>query len=662
MKVYVNQFHGDMTAQVLPLAAGLVAASAKAHPVVGPVAEIAVRTERQDPDAVVADFDAPDVLAFSCYTWNTRYSLEVARRAKQRFPGCLTVFGGPSVPRRPQGVRQFLAAHPAADVLVFGEGELTFAELLAAFHAGDDLARVPGLALRKASHPDGHVTTAARPRIADFSATASPYLDGTFDDLMTALPLPIASAVCETNRGCPFACTFCDWGQAVGSHVHELPMERVRAELDWIVSRGIPYIYLVDANFGIRRRDVDVLRHLAALKARTGLPQFCYFHLTKNATERNLDTARTLVDAGIGCQVALSMQDFDPAVLAAVRRSNILPKSALRLRERCHELSIPTFNELLLGLPAQSRASFCDSLVQAVTPYPDDSFFLYLCRLLENAEMSSPAQRERFGLESRACVVGAFDSAGAEAWVTEQEDVVIATAAMPRADWRRAFRFGYLLAAVHNLHLLDVVLRVVRWTLGADLRRWVDSLLQQMDAAPTGTVLAALGALLRTYARAVQDQGTQLLPAEGTGAHRWPVGDALLLAALRERAGFFREVREATHAFLATELPVREAKAAAPLVDEAFRYQELLTPGPNRRAPVAATFVYDWPSFERRGGPDTSPLRLDAPITLSHRPPPYAATDDWRAFLLGHLAALHGKTPSSVVVHDACDGAPPGSR
>jgi len=187
----------------------------------------------------------------------------------------------------------------------------------------------------------------------------------------------------ETNRGCPYGCTFCDWGQAVHTRVHELPLERVHAELEWIARHGLPYVYIADANFGIRRRDLGIVEHLGNLRRVHGAPAFCYFHLTKNATERNLATVASLHAAGVGCQVVISMQDTDARVLAAVRRSNITPERAVALRRACNDQGIPTLNELLLGLPGQTLASLRTTFTSAVSPYPGDSFFIYPLRVLE---------------------------------------------------------------------------------------------------------------------------------------------------------------------------------------------------------------------------------------------------------------------------------------
>src|SRR5438105_14047925 len=119
MKALVHQFDGVSTLDTLPLAAGLLVASARKDRRVQREAELAIRTARVEPDEAVEE---ADVLAFSVYVWNERYSLEVARRARARFPQAFVVFGGPSVPRKPDRAAAFLREHDFIDALVFGEG------------------------------------------------------------------------------------------------------------------------------------------------------------------------------------------------------------------------------------------------------------------------------------------------------------------------------------------------------------------------------------------------------------------------------------------------------------------------------------------------------------------------------------------------------------
>jgi hypothetical protein len=586
MEIVVHQFDGVTTFQALPLAAGVLVATARADPAMRD-ASFEIRTERCDPDRV--RYESPDVLAFSTYVWNERYSLEIARRAKALKPRALVVFGGPSVPRRPERAARFFADHPYVDALVLGEGELAFRDIL----RGAPLSEIPGLAL-----PGG--LTSTRPRIEDLAQTASPYLDGTF----AAMPAG-AAAVLETNRGCPFACTFCDWGQAIASKVHEMPRARLSAELEFIAARRIPYLYLVDANFGIRRRDVEIIREIGEIKARTGFPQYVFFHLTKNATERHLEVVLALREAGIGTHLALSAQDFEPHVLHAVKRENIKLERALELRRICHEKAIPTFNELILGLPGQTYDSFARSMAKAITPWPLDAFQLYLARMIENAEMSSPEDRARFGIETRSVLVASFQRASSVDPVPEMEEVVVGTRAMPVAQWRRAFKFGFLLAAAHNLRLLDVVLQWV------DVREFVERLMETKVAR-----------ILDTYADAILDGQSMVLPAEGTGDHLWAPEDAVLIAAISDLDAFYADIA-----------------AFAP--SEVLRYQRFVMPAPGDQAVRTAVFTHDFQESRASG----KLVRRRTALTWS----PVIVTTDRKEFLLAFLAAVHARTPTGYL-------------
>ncbi len=646
MRAYISQFDGRTTRDALPLAAGLIAAASRADATLGNRLELTIDVERLDPDQVVASYRDPDVLAYSCYTWNARYSLEVARRAKSKHPDAWTVFGGPSVPRRPEAVARFFEAHPYADILVFGEGELTFRDILRARASGAGLEAVPGLAFRSAEAPDRHVRTPPRSRLADFGETASPFADGTFEALYNRYPHR-NMAVFETNRGCPFACTFCDWGQAVASRVYELPIDRVYADLDWIAARPLPYIYIIDANFGIRPRDIEIVRYLAGLKAVTGFPKFCHFHLTKNAHRRNLATVETLMQAGIGCHVALSMQDFDDEVLGAIKRGNISLERSLALRRIANQQGIPTFNEILLGLPAQTYASFRTSVTKAVTPFPGDSFYLYLTRLLENTELADPQSRQRYGLITRTCLAGDRHRSDDTLLVPEYEEIVVGSAAMPIADWRRAYKFGQLLSAVYNLRLLHVVIQYLWRTLDTSLESWLEALLDAMRNSSAGHVLSELDAVLDRYVESILAGGPLVLPDAHDPNHVWAAEDALFATVVRSRADFF----EAVAAVTTSHLSAQNIEFQPAVIDELLRFQELLTPRFDRRQAESARFEHDWLAYRDTMGQPERPLLAASPVVLSHVPPGTVRhSDSWTSFFVAQLEALHAKVAQHVVI------------
>ena len=638
MNVVVHQLEGVSTIPALPLAAGLLVASARKDPAIAAAASLSIHTARLDPDAVAGSHHQPDVLAFSAYAWNERLSLEVARRARARWPGVFVLFGGPSVPRRPDRAARFLREHPYVDALAFGEGELLFREVLRALLDGRPLDGVAGLALRTTARPEGAMLTAPRARMADFAETASPYLDGAFDSLVTA-DAPPPAAIVETNRGCPFACTFCDWGQAVQSQVRELPLARLQCELEWIARRQIPYLYIVDANYGMRRRDLDIVREIGRLRAAVGCPRYVFFHLTKNATERHLEVVLALRGAGIGTHLALSAQDFEPRVLQAVRRENIRLDRALALRRICHERGIPTFNELILGLPEQTYASFADSVARAVTPFPLDTFTLYLARVLENAEMGSDEQRVRHAIETRRVP---NHPAPAPA-VAEVEDVMVATRSLPVADWRRAFALGYLLTAAHSLRLLDVVLQVAWRAAGVPVRRLVESLLARMTDASPASAFARIRAVLERHADAVLAGEAMALPLAETGDHLWAVEDAVVVTALGAGEAFFDEVRA-----LVRE-DFRDADTA--LLEDAVCYQRLVTPTFGCGAPRRDVLVHDIVAWRLLTPAEDGPAVPRRRTRVAFRPAPaLAAAGDLRAFVTAYLAAVRARTPTGRLI------------
>jgi radical SAM superfamily enzyme YgiQ (UPF0313 family) len=626
-RVDVCQFDGAFL-PALPLAAGLVISAARSEVSVRDRFRFALHTDRADPRAAASRLVGARVAAFSGYSWNWRYSLAVARRLRELDPAALVVFGGPSVPRRPDRARAFLAGHPFVDVLVRGEGEVPFRALLRVLAAGQALDRVPSLAFRR---PDGSVgETPPAPRTADFSGLGSPFLDGTFDALIAHDGGPPRAAVLETNRGCPFACTFCDWGQAVHSRVNELPLDRVLAELDWVAERRIPYLYIVDANFGIRPRDPQITRRIAALHRRHGAPAFCFFHLTKNATQRNLETVVMLREAGVACQVALSEQDTDPLVLAEVRRQNIRPERSRALRRSMNDRGIPTLNELLLGLPGQSLESVRSTLVGAVSPFPGDSFFLYPVRLLENAELASPEQVERHGLLTVPVVTA--EGGG----VSETEDVVVATRTLPPADWRRAWRFGQLLSAAVNLRLLHLLVHHVAYTRREDLPGFVDLLLGAMESAPAGSVLSSLDGVLEGHLGAIRSGRALTRPVAGFGGAPREAHEALALTALASGERFFAELAAVTERFA---LP--DAERA-----ELIEYQAFVTPAPGQ-LPAERWFSRDWPAWDAARGLSASPpARRRVRV---RRVPPEFTRGGPDEFAAGWLLASYAKVGGTVV-------------
>ena len=64
--------------------------------------------------------------------------------------------------------------------------------------------------------------------------------------------------VLETNRGCLYTCTFCDWG--LEEKLRRFSMKRIKDEIDWYVGNVLE-IMLSDANFEFLHRDLDIAKY-----------------------------------------------------------------------------------------------------------------------------------------------------------------------------------------------------------------------------------------------------------------------------------------------------------------------------------------------------------------------------------------------------------------
>ena len=111
----------------------------------------------------------PDVIGFSCYIWNISYVKVILADIKKVLPDVKIWAGGPEVSYHGEA---FLKEEPAVDLVMMGEGEITFAHFLKALLEGEDLKQVPGLMVRNA---DGTFTDTGFRQVMDMSQIPFPY-------------------------------------------------------------------------------------------------------------------------------------------------------------------------------------------------------------------------------------------------------------------------------------------------------------------------------------------------------------------------------------------------------------------------------------------------------------------------------------------------------
>jgi len=337
---------------------------------------------------------APGIYLFSNYIWSTPTNLAHSALVKELNPHALTIHGGPDTPKFERDTERYFAENPHIDVTVHGEGEATFPHLLDALrgHVGDGspdlsvLADVPGLSYRDG---DRVVRTESRDRIADLNEIPSAVLLGLYDGFLPAGGGP-GGLNLETNRGCPYGCTFCDWGSATLSRIRKFDLDRVFAELEWCAKNGFKVV-ICDANFGILERDVEIAERIAELKATYGYPQFVGTNYAKNTVKHLSKIIETFTDAGIVAEGKMSMQTFDDDTLLTIRRKNIKVEKYDDLAVEFRRNQLPLSVDIMMGLPGATPEAFHNDLQSCIDR--DIRSLVHTTVLLANSPMNEPEYR-----------------------------------------------------------------------------------------------------------------------------------------------------------------------------------------------------------------------------------------------------------------------------
>ena len=296
----------------------------------------------------VLSFD-PDVVGFSAYLWSFPFFVEVAKLLKQSDPGRLIVFGGPSARPSMLGLPPFRAAKEWIDALVINEGEQTFLEIVA---LGDRSAHALGeISVLALPTPVGWFESPGRP-LGDLNELPSPYA-------MDLVPKG-GLGVLQTYRGCPFTCSFCEWG-TMESPKRAREVDHLCDEFAGMERHRVAGALLVDAGLNLNQH---AFRHLRDAADKTGF--FKDRHLICEVYPAKVRQEHIDFLASVGRPlVGVGLQSFDNEVLAHVERSYDETRFEDTLQKLTEIAGVAV--EIILGLPGDNPQNFRKSFERART-------------------------------------------------------------------------------------------------------------------------------------------------------------------------------------------------------------------------------------------------------------------------------------------------------
>ena len=357
----------------------------------------------------------PDIFAISLYVWNYTQAFEIAVWVKEQWPDCVIISGGPHQYFKHDS--NWFKQHPYLDASLPGDcyGELCFKETLDNYDDDTksvDWKRVTDMWYaskgRMALTNTVSMSKAERRNYAfDWSSMTAQLEHLKLFDQYQKLHFPnsMLLAIIETTRGCPYGCTYCDWGGGTATAVLQKTLPTVKQDIDALMNFDTTYLYLADANFGIfGDRDVEILQYIADCK----IVHRKFFGLGYGGfakTENKIDYIREILkinvehDLSMTKELKLSMQTLDDQILKNIDRKNIPMDKQLEVYgPLAKNNKLPLYVEMIMALPGMDLDKYYYEVDQLGKHRLSVQWFEWI--LLPETPAYSTEYRQQYGIKT----------------------------------------------------------------------------------------------------------------------------------------------------------------------------------------------------------------------------------------------------------------------
>lgn len=355
-------------------------------------------------DRILAD--NPDVVGFSCYYWNSSLSFEVAKVVKQKKPDIKIIFGGPNLFYTTD--MEYFKRHPYIDLVcdVDAYGEIFITELL------DQLTEnvFDPKEITYSVYPTPE-RTRYKKSLKEFSKRTYKWPRGMYengrgyiDRLVKKYPNKPLWIYYESSRGCPFGCTYCEWGGGISSKTTFKPFDYVIEDFKFLTENyDVISVEFTDANFGIINSDVDIIRYLTDRK-RNGyksLGYISFFGPTKVNKANLFAIYEELAKVDLMEMIPkISVQSFNDTVKENIKRTDIpyqeQLENLLQIKKKFNIIDLVPRFELIMGLPGTTLKDYYEDFTRIGVIMPT----AYPWIMLPNTPASKQEYREKFKIDT----------------------------------------------------------------------------------------------------------------------------------------------------------------------------------------------------------------------------------------------------------------------
>ncbi|HHT19575.1 MAG: radical SAM protein [Euryarchaeota archaeon] len=312
----------------------------------------------------------PGLVAVTALTPTISNSLKTAQLAKKNCPEATIVMGG----YHPSFNHQEMLENDYVDIVVIGEGEYTFPELVRTLEKGGDISKVKGIAYQD-------VITPPRPLIKDLDQLPFPARHLLPMDHYKILNMKLNTATIISSRGCPMQCSFCASAALHGNRLRMRSAKNVVDEMEHLINdHDAGMIAFMDDTFTLKpNRVAEICDEI--IKRELNI----YWGCTARADTLSDELLRKLSESGC-ITLFLGVESADQQQLDKLNKQLTIEKirQAFKLARKN---DIRTIASVVLGMPGDTRESIERTIKFAkelnpsyavfslATPYPGTRFY-----------------------------------------------------------------------------------------------------------------------------------------------------------------------------------------------------------------------------------------------------------------------------------------------
>lgn len=285
-------------------------------------------------------YEKPDIIGFSCYLWNFLDTIVLAKLLKKTIPEIKIILGGPEVSFISEKI---LFYFNFIDIIVRGEGELTFSEILLSLLIGKpSIENIKGISFIK---NEKVFSTDDRELLENLDEIPSPLIN---------LTSPSKEIALQFSRGCIYSCNYCTWPGNI--NFRSFSIDRIKEELRIAFSKKPDKIIIYDSAFNVpHNRLKTISKLLKNINKNIPVTIQCEVNFIN---EEQIECFRNLNIK----YLEIGLQTANPDTLVIIRKNIEIKKFTenIKLLNRADDISYSI--DLIWGLPGDNLIKFKNSI------------------------------------------------------------------------------------------------------------------------------------------------------------------------------------------------------------------------------------------------------------------------------------------------------------